>query len=289
MVRKKAALLLLGYILVFLITYIALQPSKPDKKDQINILFVGNSYTTLYDWPYTLQAISHRDNKLGLDVYVEVYTAGDNQQFMLNFSEYQDAQLRELTDSLQDANYPYSLLTLWRRAWTKHKLAERRWDYVVLQPHSLWSTTEGRFFEAQKGMSLWVNGIKNIGAIPVFLMTWPRKEGSFSYRVPENKIQDIDTMYRNLYKATDVIERKYGVMVVPVADYWMYAQDKHEDINLYYKDGSHPSPEGGYLNALLFYKYLVNKDFPLLAGIPNYVTKESAQYLTDIAKMDIPR
>ena len=159
-----------------------------------------------------------------------------------------------------------------------------------MQPQSLWATSEGNFFKTQTAMRLWVNAIREVGAKPVFFMTWPRRAGSHWYRNPRYNLKNMDNMHLNIYNATSVIERQYSdLIVVPVGDYWMYAMDLDRGFNLYFDDGSHPSSEGTYFNALLFYKYLVGNSVNDLRARPKNISKEKNDVIVSVVMTDLPR
>lgn len=252
--------LLAGFITLTFFSFMFMG-GKDDTRPRLNILFVGNSYTAFYDMPKIVENLSKQDSSLPFRVYTELYNP-KNQS---------------------------SLLEKWNTGAIKQHLSERRWDYVVLQPQSLWATTEGRFFETQSAIKLWDSAIREAGAITVFFMTWPRREDSYWYRHPDYNITSAQDMYRNIYKATDVLERQFDMLVVPVADHWMYGQTRYKSLDLYHKDGSHPSQKGAFLNALLFYKTLINDDLEPITVRPSSIGQEHFSAIKELAKMDIPR
>ena len=118
------------------------------------------------------------------------------------------------------------------------------WDYVVMNNHSM-STIEtpedfdeyGKFFAEL---------IKSKGAKPVFYMTWARKGK------PE--------MQNTITKGYNSLAERTKSNVVPVGPLWIKSIENRPELELYFPDGSHPSPEGTYLNALAFYKFFTGEN-----------------------------
>ncbi len=76
---------------------------------------------------------------------------------------------------------------------------------------------------------------RQAGVTPVFSMTWAEK------RLPENQRKMIDT-YGKLHAASPSL-------LAPVGVVWQAMREKHPDIELYYEDGEHASPQGDLLIA----------------------------------------
>ncbi|MBQ8955043.1 MAG: hypothetical protein IJ048_13105 [Clostridia bacterium] len=73
------------------------------------------------------------------------------------------------------------------------------------------------------------------GVTPVFFMTWAEK------RMPENQQKMID-VYRRLHAASPSL-------LAPVGVVWRAVRESHPEIELYYADGEHASPQGDLLIA----------------------------------------
>ena len=121
---------------------------------------------------------------------------------------------------------------------TQQMLKNKSWDYVVLQDHSL-STIDApeRFTTyATKLIDL----VKEKGAEPLLSMTWAYDSNPLMQKT-------IGSSYIDLGKET-------GVSVVPVGTIFMQAQKVRPDLKMYFDD-KHPSSDGSYLIALIYYKY----------------------------------
>jgi hypothetical protein len=134
-------------------------------------------------------------------------------------------------------------------AGTRNALATGGWDQVVLQEQSLRPVLDRATFE-RHGRLLAAEA-RTGGARPVFFLTWGQRSR------PGDQAA-LTAAYCDL--ATELDAR-----VAPVGLAWELARDRHPDIDLYLSDGSHPSPAGAYLAALVLYGALIG-DSPL--GLP---------------------
>ena len=121
------------------------------------------------------------------------------------------------------------------------------WDYVVLQEQSSLGTNKlsdprkwKQFFHYSR---LFDEEIKKSGATTVFFMTWARR--------------DSREQQKHLTTAYETIAGQLGSRVAPVGLAWDRIRDQ-EGINLYNKDGSHPSPMGSCLAALTLWGTIFN-------------------------------
>ncbi|MDR5591908.1 DUF4886 domain-containing protein [Christiangramia sp. SM2212] len=147
--------------------------------------------------------------------------------------------------------------------WSKEKGTETRsilenekFDYVVLQDHSMSTIDAPERFTTYA--SKLINLVKEKGAEPLLSMTW-------AYDSNPLMQETISTSYIQLGKETKV-------KVVPVGSIFMQAQKVRPDLKMYFDD-KHPSSDGSYLIALIYYKYFTGKS---VLDIPNrLITKDS--------------
>lgn len=125
---------------------------------------------------------------------------------------------------------------------TRKMLENNSWDYVILQDHSL-STIEAPERFTTYGTKL-IELVKEKGATPLLSMTWAYDSNPLMQKT-------IGSSYIKLGEET-------GVKVVPVGSIFMKAQEVRPDLDMYFDD-KHPSSNGSYLIALIFYKYLTGK------------------------------
>lgn len=132
---------------------------------------------------------------------------------------------------------------------TRDIIENNNFDIVILQDFSLQAINKpdslmyfGKLFNEM---------IRSKGAKVYLYVTWAREKDPL-------KQQIITDAYTKL--AQDI-----NATVVPVGPIWEKVRSLRPDIQLFDKDGSHPSPTGTYLSALVFYTVLSGKS-PI--GIP---------------------
>lgn len=198
------------------------QEKQPEK-----VLFVGNSFTYFWNMPQMVEAMAEEE---GVDLQTSQSTVGGS-NLMQHWKEEKDTKTRKI-------------------------LEEEKFDYVVLQDHSM-STIEApeRFKESATNLIELVNEKQ---ATTLLSMTWAYDSNPLMQKT-------ISTAYIELGQET-------GVKVVPVGTIFMKAQEARPDLNMYFDD-KHPSYIGSYLIALIYYKYFTGNS---VKDIPNRLkTKDS--------------
>lgn len=183
------------------------------EKDPIKILFVGNSFTYFWNTPELVEAIGQ---ELDTPINARQSTVGGS-----NLEQHWKEERNTNTIKL---------------------LEQEKWDYVILQDHSL-STIDAknRFKEyTQKFIRL----IKDKGATPILLMTWAYDSNPL--------------MQEQITKEYLEIGSKNNIMVIPAGSLWKKTRSLRPDLELFF-DNIHPSLNGSYLNALLIFKSLTDK------------------------------
>jgi len=170
------------------------------------------------------------------------------------------ARGRKLAHSLISAGGA-SLRMHWNKGEAQRVLAATRFDYVVLQEQS--TLPVKNVSRMHENVRLFDDAIRSAGSKTVLYMTWSRQ---FE---PQNQ--------KLITDAYDEIGAELGAIVVPVGVAWQQALAKHPDLNLYDKDGSHPSLAGSYLAACVFFSVLYNEN---PAGINSEVTGMNVKDLT---------
>jgi hypothetical protein len=139
------------------------------------------------------------------------------------------------------------------------KMAEQPWDYIILQGQSQEPSfpygqvnTQTLPYAVQLADS--AKAIQPCSQVNYF-MTWGRQNGDLQW----DSINTFDKMNGRLRDAYLRIADSANAAVSPVAVAWKYVRDNHQNINLYQQDGSHPSLEGSYLAACVFYSSLFHK------------------------------
>lgn len=188
----------------------------------LEVLFIGNSYLNLHDLPLRL---SQMGEDAGIRIGVDKVTMGGE-------------------------NFEYHL----RRPKTTKLLRAREWDMVVLQSHSLDPLRNPEGF-LSAGAELGVR-VREQGAEPLLFETWPRRAGHNVYNYfkpaggnPEAMQLAVSDRYAQLADAENM-------RVVPVGQAWSKVMQQHPEIDLFAKDGGHPSIAGAYLGACVVFSVL---------------------------------
>ncbi len=133
-------------------------------------------------------------------------------------------------------------------------IKNQKWDIVVLQEQSVLPVVQ----PASMYSGAWDlhETIRSQEARTLFYLTWARKG--------QPRMQEgLNQVYVSLAKVLQA-------NVAPVGIAWQRALREDPALELYMQDGSHPSPEGTYLAACVFYATLLDKS-PV--GLPAKVKK----------------
>jgi hypothetical protein len=139
------------------------------------------------------------------------------------------------------------------------KMAAQEWDYIILQGQSQEPSFPYDQVNAQT-LPYAVQLADSAKAIQPciqvnYFMTWGRQNGDPQW----DSINTFDKMNARLRDAYLRIADSAQAAVSPVGVAWKYVRDNYPTINLYQQDGSHPSVEGSYLAACVFYTSLFHK------------------------------
>jgi len=196
-------------------------------QQQLNVLFIGNSYTYANDLPGTLVQLAAA---MGDQVNVDSKTNG-------GFTFQMQAQ-----DPI-----------------TYQKINAQAWDYVVIQGQSQEPSfpfqqvnTQSLPFAMQLADSVYAN---HSCAQVNYFMTWGREVGDPQW----DSINTFHKMNARLRDAYLRIADSSTASVSPVGVAWRYIRDTQPSIQLYVGDGSHPSVAGTYLAASVFYVSIFHK------------------------------
>ncbi|MFY0591922.1 DUF4886 domain-containing protein [Roseivirga sp.] len=214
---------------LLLLATAALSFAQVDRSDTTKILFIGNSYTYFNSAPELLKGLAKE--KLPNHVVETQLISQGGMTLERHWEEYRAVKAIHAND----------------------------WDYVVLQEQSklgmrviiddlTYFGQTDRFFEYARKFDA---EIKKTDAKTVFFMTW-----SIEDRPKEQKI--LTQAYTNIAKELDAI-------ITPVGLVWDKVRD-NDQMDLYFVDGSHPSPSGSYLVATTMFATLFDKSPVGLSG-----------------------
>lgn len=218
---KSAAVLLLAL----------LGGSAPASAEAPRVLFIGNSFVYVNDLPGGLVKIAR---SLGGDLVVDSDSTGGS--------------------------------TLERHArdeGTRRKLAAGGWDFVVLQEQSQRpSFPSEQVAREVVPFALELNGLVRAGdkkTRTVFYETWGRKDGDASNCAQVPEVCTYAGMQDRLSATYADLARRTSAVLAPVGTAWRKVRLAHPEIPLYDGDGIHPSPQGTYLAACVFYAVFFRK------------------------------
>lgn len=196
---------------------------------EINVLFLGNSYTAVNDLPGTISGLLEGTGKV---MHYESNTPGG-----YTFFQHLDNQT------------------------SMNLIRQGHWDFVVLQEQSQMPSIDYyRYNSMYPAATKLRDSIKKYNACTnvVFYMTWGRQyggqqcedygEGTYCSAdfVDFNHMQD--TMTRAYCEITERLQE----ITAPVGEAWRRTLQQ-TDIGLFASDGSHPNAFGTYLTACVFY------------------------------------
>ncbi len=190
--------------------------------EEINILFIGNSFTYYNNMPTILALMASSSGYL---VHVEQIAYGGFE--LSQYVSLGSTETQEVVD----------------------KLNEREWDYVILQEQSSKPATDKTGFIQSVGQ---LNQLIQLnGAKTVLYSTW-------SYRDGTEKLMSTGYTYTDFYQAltSAYLEASnlYNTMLAPVGTVFYNLSLNETSINLLdYADDFHPTIEGSYVAAYTFY------------------------------------
>jgi len=174
----------------------------------------------------------------------------------------------------------------WESSVAHEALNSRAWDFVILQDQSTLGTNY--YFEGKTRVGgdeifrpyaqRWAYEIRKHHATPVFFLTWARRD------TPEDQAA-LNYAYIHTAKTT-------GSIVAPVGLAWARVRKAYPTVDLYYRDGSHPSPAGSYLAACVIYAAIFRKspaNLPAqISGAPVNLETEQVEPNKSDVLVDLP-
>ncbi|HVX12158.1 MAG TPA: hypothetical protein VHC22_13335 [Pirellulales bacterium] len=227
-------------------------------KDDLHLLFIGNSYTSVHDIPKQVADIASSDSGNSTQLFVQSITRGG-----------------------------VTLKELWEEGKAADAIRSRHWDYVVIQEQSFWAITN---IEASTDyMERFDKLAHQSGAKTVLYLTWPRKPGSHWYTDGQTAfLRTPDYMLHQFIRQTYTVSLITGASTADVGIYWWRVLKEYPQIELYEPDGTHQSMAGSYLAALVFYKMLTHRDVTRTTFLPAGVSETDADTLRTVVSQPLP-
>lgn len=236
--RKKFYFLILALFLIVAGGTFFIPLYKPPV---INVLFVGNSYTYINDVPHLVSEMGLTDkNKI---IIKAAMLAEGNANLEGWFARPQAIEL----------------------------LNSRRWDFVVLQEHSMRPVIPELSGRMRQAFQDWDRAIRATGAKTIIYQTWARKPGSSWYtddRAPSLHFDSPEAMQEQVDRVTNEFAAEIQAPVVPVGDYILRCGKELGYSEFYDDDGTHLKISGSYLAALMLYRQLSGHNVDGVTYIP---------------------
>ena len=192
------------------------------------VLFIGNSYTYMNGLPELINQIAISK---GNSLIYESHTPGGS----------------TLMQHASNSN-------------VQSLLNATEWDYVILQEQS----QNPSFPPSQVASQVYpyaeslCEDIREANPCtePVFFMTWGRENGDSQNCASYPPICTYEGMQDRLTESYTEMAQNNESLLAPIGIAWKNIREQHPEINLYSSDGSHPSIQGSYLAACVFYAIL---------------------------------
>ena len=212
----------------------------------VRVLFIGNSYTFVNDLPAMLTELARSGGRT--------------------------------LETGMAASGGWTLAQHAASAATLDQIASQRWDYVVLQEQSQTPASQrARTATMYPAIRTLVGSIRQAQATPLLFQTWAHREGW-----PEQGLPTYRSMQAQIDQGYRAIGGELNVQVVAVGDAWASALGRDGDAELWQADGSHPSEQGTYLAACVFYAAIFGAS-PEGLAYRGTLSAERAQQLQTIA------
>ena len=215
---------------------------------QTNVLFVGNSYTSVNNLPQMTADVAA---SMG-----HTMTWSSNTPGGCTFSQHCTNQSMTL-------------------------IRQGGWDFVVLQEQSQYpsfpqSQVEAEVFPYAARLVDSVYAASPCGE-PMFYMTWGRKNGDPQNDTVFPVLGTYEGMDSMLYERYMQMAADNDASVCPVGRVWRYLRTNCPEIELYQSDGSHPSVAGTYAAACAFAVMFFGDDPTPIAFVPTGLDPHMAE------------
>ena len=232
-------------------------------KDNTRVLFIGNSYTYCNEYPMLLKELAWYEG------------------YHIDGATYQQSG--------------YSIKQHLANKVSQETVALGGFDYAFLQDQSLNSLRIGTTVDENVvgEMGKMVAKIKENSpkAKCIIEMTWGRKNGNDATK--GKRLQTLVQTYPEFFASYEAMQKiiatnttamaqELGVGLSPVGVAWEIVRRERPDIELYTRDGSHPSYAGSYLAAAVGYLTLFKE--PFKSDTPIRLNPEVAKYLRSVAE-----
>jgi hypothetical protein len=237
---------LLFCILLLVTCGCSLTISCVDDPDCSRILFIGNSYTFVNDLPGTLSRLAKSGGHRA-----ETGMSAQGGWF--------------LSDHVNSAE-------------TLDQIKLSTWDFIILQEQSQAPASEqARNSQMYPAARTLVSTILEAGAAPILFITWAHRDGW-----PDNGMPSYESMQTAINAGYLALGQELNVQMAPVGYAWSETRRQTPRLSLWQEDGSHPSLQGTYLAACVFYA-VIYRESPDGLSYTGSLSQEEARALQKIA------
>lgn len=227
------------FLPIITLALLAMQAVSLSAQQSKQVLFVGNSYTSVNDLPQMVSAVA--------------LSMGDTVNYSVN-APGGCTFLQHCTNQ------------------SMNLIRQGGWDVVVLQEQSQYPSfpqnqVEAEVFPyaAQLVDSIYAHGWCTV---PMFYMTWGRRDGdayNAQFFPPLGTYEGMDSL---LYLRYMQMGQMNDADVCPVGRVWHRLRQQWPQIELYQSDGSHPTVAGTYAAACAFYTMFFLRDPDSITYLP---------------------
>lgn len=235
----------------------------PEVRDTTKVLFVGNSYSYCNTYPFIFKDMAMREGHYTdcRMTYVGGYT-------MAKHLVYQPS-----LDAIEAGGY----------------------DYAFFQDQSyerVFTGTEDDYGSLKGMEEIVALTRKHSPAVkPVIALTWGRKHGDNHLRKQDLPLVekypmfflDFGSMQARLNEVVELEAKSVDAMIAAQGPAWLVVRRERSDIELFVKDGSHPSYAGSYLAAAVSYLTIFGEPFGANPS-DGRLDAETAKYLRSVAE-----
>lgn len=222
-------------------------------QNELSFLFVGNSFTFTGDMPQMIEHIAESDALNTTNYRIKVVAKGGT-----------------------------GLNERWDDGEAAASIRKDKWNYVILQNYSFWVASQDLIDIAYRATLEFNQIIRAAGSQPLLFSTWADQEGSHEYG-SNHVFANGEQMQNALTPLTHKLGKIIGAPVVDVGEYWRMALRASPTAPLFGPDHHHPSREGAYLTALVFYHYFSGHDVQKITYVPPGMLESTAVWLRYIA------
>jgi hypothetical protein len=276
-----------SFITLFLLATFLACKSFDEEKD-IKVLFIGNSLTYYNQMPELLQSMLDETDP---NIKTEVITFPG-----MSLNRHLGSVFNINDEEILD-KYISSLLTP-----TEQKILESEWDVVVLQTGTVQLLIpEAKEYLVNSAIQKTIKLINNPSTKILLFNTWPSLDsypkkycypGMIINRMLEHNENYCSPTIQNLEEELELINSAYqniadrnGIIKTNHGDFYYLISQQYPKIKLL-EDEIHPSREGAFLNASIFYQILTGKKANKLK-YNGKIDKETANILKNIILKDL--